>query len=328
MARLIRQMLFLVAVVNGIAMLNQVHGYKSIGISRLKYLLKTNMEPHLELPTTVVFNINDQPITISAFNSNEAKQNLHAQAINIIASGPSVANLALSELVDAPTIFVNGSISLTTEHNFTQIVGWVISDARFIKHQPKILQDCYTGQPLYATSAVFEALAASHPEIMRQYHDSMRIIYAVDKPWDVTSNKRWFNQLFLVKKLLNKKKPLTHFTNHPNFVIYSDFKPAPIGVSLDITDGFVEAGTVVFVAAQLAFSRQVSAIHLYGVDLINSNLPRFYENKGNSAPSKLDKAITERIVPSLNLLAEVYQEHGVPVMNHSPISKHFFGSLE
>ena len=285
------------------------------------------MELTLQLPPTVKFDIDNQLITICAFNANQIDQNLHKQAVNIIASGPSIADLAFSELLDAPTIFVNGSISLLAEHNFTHVVGWVISDARFINHQPEILKTYYTGQPLYATLAVFEAMAVSHSSIMCAYHESMRILYPVDRPWGVKSNKLWYSNLSFKKKLLNKKKPLPYFANDPNFVIDSQHKPAPIGVSLNITYGFVEAGTVAYVATQLAFSRQASAIHLYGIDLLNSNQPRFYENSDNSAPSKLDKAVTERIVPSFNILGRVYKEHGVPVINHSPISKDLFDSL-
>ena len=285
------------------------------------------MELNLELPPTVVFNIDDQPITIHAFNSSEAKQSLNNQAVNIIASGPSAANLAFSELIEIATIFVNGSISLLAQHDFTQVVGWVISDALFIAHQPTILQDHYRGQPLYATLAVFEAIAVTQPDIILTYHNAMRILYPVDRPWGVKSNKLWFSKLSFKKKLLNKKKPLSYFVNQPNFIINSSHKPEPIGVSLDVTEGFVEAGTVAYVAAQLAFSRQASEINLYGLDLINSDQPRFYENQHNNAPTTLNKVISERIIPSFNLLGKTYKSHGVMVINHSYISKHLFDGL-
>ncbi len=283
---------------------------------------------NLGLPPTVEFDIDNQLVTIYAFNASEAKQHLHHKAVNIIASGPSIADLEFSELLDMPTIFVNGSISLTEQYAFTDIVGYVISDARFINHQPEILRKHYTGQPLYATLAVFEAMAVTHPDIMRTYHDAMRVLYPVDRPWGVKSNRKIFSKLVFRKKWLNKKTPLSQFADHPHFIIDSNYKPAPIGVSLDITHGFVEAGTVAYVAAQLAFSRHAGLIHLYGIDLINSNQPRFYENIDNSAPSKLDKAIGERIVPSFNLLGQVYKNHGVSVINHSPISKTLFDGLD
>ena len=281
----------------------------------------------MQLPPCASFDIDHQPITIDGFNANQSGQSLNQQAVNIIASGPSIAHLTFLELVDTATIFVNGSISLLAEHTFNNVVGWVISDARFISHQPEVFTKYYNGQPLYATLAVFEAIAASHPNIIREYPSSMRILYPVDRPWSVKANKLGFDILSFKQKLFNKKKPLSHFSNDPNFVIDNEHKPVPIGVSLDVTQGFVEAGTVVYVAAQLAFSRNAGAIHLYGVDLINSNLPRFYENTENSAPSKLDKAVSERIVPSLNLLGRVYKQHGVPVINHSPVSQYLFDDL-
>ncbi|WP_182406431.1 hypothetical protein [Psychrobacter sp. GP33] len=279
---------------------------------------------NLALPPTADFVINDQLITIKAFNASEAQQNLHGQAVNIIASGPSISELSFSMLQDTATIFINGSISLIGQHDFTRVVGYVISDDRFINHQPEILQTYYKGQPLYATLAVFEAMVITHPEIMCTYYDSMRILYPVDRPWGVKSNQSLLSKLTFKNKWLHRRKPLSCFTDDDHFIIDASHKPAAIGVSLDITHGFVEAGTVAYVAMQLAFARQASAIHLYGIDLLNSSQPRFYESASNSAPSKLDKAVHERIVPSFDLLAKVYKSHGVSVINHSPISQSLF----
>ena len=285
------------------------------------------MALYLRLPATAGFNIDNELIVIDAFNANEAEQSLLGQDVNIIASGPSVQQLALSELLDTPTIFVNGSLSLTGRHQFTHVVGYVISDARFVNHQPEILRQYYTGQPLYATLAVFEAMATTHPDIMRTYHHAMRVLYPVDRPWGVKSNKLSFNKLIFKKKRLNKKMPLSYFINHPNFVIDSSHSSTEIGVSLNVTHGFVEAGTVAYVATQLAFSRHAAAIHLYGIDLLNSDQPRFYENNHNRAPSTLNKVMNERIVPSFNLLSRSYKAHGVAVINQSPVSKSLFDDL-
>ncbi len=285
------------------------------------------MALYLRLPTTAGFNIDNEVIVIKAFNANEPEQSLFGKDVNIIASGPSIQQLSLLELLDTPTIFVNGSFSLTAHHNFTNIAGYVISDARFINHQPEILQQHYTGQPLYATLAVFEAMATTHPDIMRTYYHAMRVLYPVDRPWGVKSNKLSFNKLIFKKKRLNKKMPLSYFINHPSFIIDSSHRTAEIGVSLNITHGFVEAGTVAYVATQLAFSRHAATIHLYGVDLLNSDQPRFYENKNNSAPSTLSKVMRERIVPSFNLLGKTYKAYGVSVINHSPVSKTLFDCL-
>lgn len=281
----------------------------------------------MKRPPAATFNIDNQNISILAFDANEAEQNLHRQRVNIVASGPSIADLTFAELVDTATIFVNGSISLMAQYNFTNVVGYVVSDARFVKHQPDILNKYYTGQPLYATLAVFEALAISHPSMISKYHNAMRIIYPADRAWSVKTNQSWFSKLLSKSLSHNRKISLSMLANQPNFVINTQHQPAPIGLSLDVTHGFIEAGTVAYVAAQLAFSRHASEIHLYGIDLLNNDQPRFYENKDNSAPCKLDKAITDRIVPSFNLLGKIYKENNVPVVNHSPVSQDLFNEL-
>ncbi|WP_296243814.1 MULTISPECIES: hypothetical protein [unclassified Psychrobacter] len=281
----------------------------------------------MEQPPSATFNIDNQSVSIRTFDAKEAEQNLHQQRVNIIASGPSITDLNFADLINTATIFVNGSISLIVKHNLTNVVGYVISDARFVKHQPDILNKYYTGQPLYATLAVFEALAITHPSMISKYHNAMRVIYPADRPWSVKTNKSWLGRLLSKPVSHNKKIPLALLANQPNFVIDTQHQPAPIGLSLDMTYGFIEAGTVAYVAAQLAYSRHAGAIHLYGIDLLNNNQPRFYESKGDSAPCKLDKAITDRIVPSFNLLGKIYKENNVPVINHSPVSQNLFNEL-
>lgn len=282
----------------------------------------------LRLPPMIEFEVGNQPFSIHAFDAQEPQQNLDRRAVNIIASGPSIADVDFTPLLDTATIFINGSISLTAQYSFINVVGYVISDARFILHQPDILNKYYTGQPLYATLAVFEALVSAHPEIIEKYHHKMCIIYLVDRPWGVKGNDSEFSLLLLGKEsryqALNRKTPLSAFAKHAKFVIDSYHQPAPIGLSLDITYGFVEAGTVAYVATQLAFSRGAGVLHLYGVDLLNSNEPRFYEDRERSAPTTLNNVISNTIVPSFNLLAKTYQQYGVRVTNHSPISKSLF----
>lgn len=285
------------------------------------------------VPKSIDITVNDQVIAIKTFDSGEDQQNLNGQAVNIFASGPSISEIKFSQdLLATPSIFVNGSLSLLNQHLFNNVVGYVISDERFIKHKPDFLVNTYKGQPLYATVSVVEVIAHYYPEVIEQYQKSIRIIYAVDRPLEnLTQTKpknSWkkISNLFKIRK--NERIALDDFSNHPNFVIDSKQTYIPIGVSLDITYGFVEAGTVAYVATQLAFSRHASVIHLYGIDLLNSHQPRFYEGKHDNAPSKLDKAISDRIVPSFDLLGKVYKEHKVAVINHSSVSASLFNHID
>lgn len=247
--------------------------------------------------------------------------------VNIFASGPSMASLDFdNNLLSLPSIFVNGSLSLIDKHDFTNIAAYVISDERFIKHNAELLEQFYSGQPLYITKPVVDAIATSLPDIIEKYHDSINLIYPVDRP--LTDDKlSLLKSLPILNKVAKKKLSLDKFEDHQDFVIDSTSYPKPIGVSLNIENGFVEAGTVAFVAAQLAYTLGAEKINLYGIDLINSSQPRFYESEDDAAPCKLDKAITDRIVPSFDLMGIVYDQHGVKVTNKSPVSKGLFRNI-
>ncbi|WP_296405316.1 hypothetical protein [Psychrobacter sp.] len=272
-------------------------------------------------------NIDDKLLTIDVFRKHNIPINLESDSINIFASGPSVANIDFNDSITSlPSMFVNGSLSLLNKHPFSNVIAYVISDERFINNNPEILKQHYTGQPLYITQPVLEAIKVDLPNIINQYHHAIRVIYPVDRPL-MNHKSSLLNSLPLISKVINKKLSLLEFKDHPDFVIDSSNYPKPIGVSLNVEHGFVEAGTVAFVAAQLAFTLGASEINLYGIDLINSNQPRFYESNDNVAPCKLDKAVTERIVPSFDLLAKEYKKHKVGIINHSPISKALFNDL-
>ena len=284
--------------------------------------------PYIEL------NLSKQPpntVKIEILNAINAEQYVKDLPVNIYASGPSIATVAFdNEVLSTPSFFVNGSIRLTSDHPFEQVAGYVISDARFIEHNSDLLNSSYQGQPFYATLPVLQAIAKTLPSLLERYHDVIRVIYPVDRPLNhkyVTDQsvgllKKLTNSL--TKKITAKKRSLLTLVDHEKFVIHSAHKPKPIGVTLDITEGFVEAGTVAYVASQLAFTLGATEINLYGIDLINSQQPRFYEDKHNTAPSKLDKAVSDRIVPSFNLLGAEYKKRGVQVINHSVVSKNLF----
>lgn len=258
------------------------------------------------------------PITIAPLTQAEAKASTLG-SVNIVASGPSMQDVDFAPLLPRPTFFVNGSIGLLGQYAFAEVAGYVITDARFIAHQPEMIRMHYRGQPLYATQAVFQAMAEQMPDIIEQYHYAMRLIFAVDRPPSTSALPRYL-------KWLQKKPKLADYQQHPAFIIDTQHTPQTIGVSFDATQGFVEAGTVAYAAAQLAYTLGALSIHLYGIDLLNSAQPRFYENEDNRAPCKLDKAVMERIVPSFALLCARYADRGVTVINHSPVSKGLFGA--
>ena len=138
--------------------------------------------------------------SIKTFDKQNMSQNLKALSVNIFASGPSIANLKFEDdLLSSPSILVNGSLTITAEHDFTNIVAYVISDERFIKHNAEILENFYTGQPLYITKPVIEAIAVNLPHLIEKHQHSITIIYPVDRPIVSTDKVGFLNSLPLIK---------------------------------------------------------------------------------------------------------------------------------
>ena len=270
---------------------------------------------------SLIFTRSTQTIALRIVNPAFVLPKVSDTTVHILASGPSIQTNAIDLLGCESVIFVNGSISLTEHYKFDKIVAYVITDPRFIKHNCSIPLQYYWGEyPLYISALVAEQLWQDAPDFLVQYADHIYIIYPVDRPID--DSLIALQQTSLLGKIavtLNKRTRLKHLKHSPYHSINKK-----IGVSWDIRYGFVEGGTVALVALQLAYSLGFQMIHLYGIDLINSQQPRFYENQHNAAPTKLDKAITHRIVPSFDWVAHNYQQKGVQIYNHSPISKDLF----
>lgn len=243
--------------------------------------------------------------------------------INIFASGPSIEDQNFdNELLNHASIFVNGSISLLDKYAFTNIVGYVITDARFIDHSLSIILRYYSGQPWFVTLPVLQNLIKQAPDLVEQYHSNIYLIYAVDRPI-IEHKPSVIDKLFGQTRHFKISKKGIASISSDSVVLDTTHQPI-IGVSFDITQGFVEAGTVAFVATQLAYSMRATEIHLFGIDLINTNQPRFYETQNDKAPIMLEKAVANRIVPSFDMLASEYEKRGCSVYNHSSLSAPLF----
>lgn len=247
------------------------------------------------------------------------------KVVNIFASGPSITDVDFTaELLAQPALFVNGSLSLMGQYQFAQPMAYVVTDARFIQHNLPVLLAHYQGMLFCLTLPVLQALIAVAPDVVMRFKPNLRLIFAIDRPIFRATRRKilaWLARIpeFTVQKAALRQTDLSAQT----FVMDWQHDPV-IGVSLDITQGFVEAGTVAYAAAQLAFGLRPSAIHLYGVDLLNTQQPRFYETAHNAAPIMLDKAVASRIVPSFDWLKRVYARQQVALINQSPVSQGLF----
>ncbi|MBS9777969.1 MAG: hypothetical protein KGV50_04315 [Gammaproteobacteria bacterium] len=239
--------------------------------------------------------------------------------LHILASGNSITNVNMAKVSEQPCIFINGSIQLYEQTDFALPAAYVISDERFIEHNVDLMKQYYHGQCLlYISQSVLKKLNKVAPDYLATIQPHIRLIYNFLKP--ITQKKTG-----LLKKIITKNQP--RHINSDAIVLKANTEKPIIGVSTDIRHGFVEAGTVAFIATQLAYSFGFKEICVHGMDLLNTDEPRFYENQNNQAPCKLDKAIKTRIIPSFDFLAETYRQTDVLVYNGSPVSQYLFNNL-
>ena len=94
-----------------------------------------------------------------------------------------------------------------------------------------------------------------------------------------------------------------------------------IGFSKDMSEGFFDARTVVFMTLQLAFHLGFSKVFLVGVDL-NENSGRFYETHDSiNSPCALDQHYYTRILPSFKLMSSKVMGDDFMVYNVSDCSR-------
>ena len=215
------------------------------------------------------------------------------QCVHVLASGPSMLHFRSERLGQNLAILVNGAIRFY-EQGVRHCV-WVVSDSRFVHHQPHFWSTV-VGMTCFFTPAVIQLIAAHSPGFFAR--NSVVMIRDVRQMWS--------------DRHLIPPEVAVHDSQHPN-----------IGVSFDISQGFVEAGTVTFIATQLAYYMGAERIVIHGMDILNADQPRFYEQPGERSPCKL-LAGKDRIVASFNWLNAMYAERGVQVYNASPVSRDLF----
>lgn len=229
-------------------------------------------------------------------SSNDLKQLsplFNDKEVFLVGSGPSINKQKLSNIEQYPTIFVNGSITLVETHQLKP-TAYMVVDKSFIQNHTSLLDLIPPETPCIFTIGVIRQVLAVQPDFFENH------------------------PLFFIEKATKRYNlPAVNSEELPDNLF---IKKQSVACSLDMTHGFVEAGTVMYVAAQLMLSFSAKKVTLVGFDLGNADKPRFYEKAHNKVKSGLKKAIYNRIIPSFELLAEIYNQHGIQLSNASHLS--------
>ncbi|MDF0731792.1 lipopolysaccharide biosynthesis protein [Pseudomonas entomophila] len=212
-----------------------------------------------------------------AFSSFEACRNSQKGPVVILASGASASDFPLEAFADVPLIAMNGSIAML-EGTGIRPFFYVCTDRDFSNQQPELFASALRLSPRVALwPEQFDWLDL--PDECERYP----LLKALEpgfgdwlggKEGPYVRNRGWWSK-----------------------------RARSIGFSKDLSHGFFDARTVMYVALQLAYHLGFETVLLVGVDL-NQSLGRFYET-GNvrRSPCGLDQHWEGRILPSLTLMA-------------------------
>lgn len=203
------------------------------------------------------------------------------QTVHIIASGPSINDLNKSNFHGENCLFVNGSTAFYEQG--MHAIGHVVSDKRFFIQKGNAAADfLLDGVDAFYADTCVEVL----DDALKAHINRAFLIQKIGRSWK--------------DKVLGNKVPAIN--------------------EIDLEKGFYEAGTVAFVAAQLAMYMGCKEINIYGMDLSKTKKPRFYEKEEKMMPSSLEKSIKNRIIPSFKKINEVAKNNNIKIVNKSPVS--------
>jgi KDO transferase-3 len=218
-------------------------------------------------------------------------KNAHRGAVLILASGPSAAELDITRWAHMPIITMNGAVTKLIEASI-QPLYYVCSDRSFQEQQP----------------ALYEAAVEQAQRLALWPEDIERL-----------------SSRFAGKAYVLRKAPRASFRDYfgrdqgQAVRLVSPFskRARDIGFSKDMDYGIFDVRTVAYICLQLAYHLGFDEIYLAGVDL-NVQAPRFYEcAAGQSAPCGLDQHLQTRILPAMELAAQVLAAEGRSVINLS-----------
>lgn len=213
--------------------------------------------------------------------------------IYIVGSGPSVGQSDLTLLEPHSCLLLNGAIDEIGRQIKTPLAV-VIEDERFVwRHFAMLQERIHPNTICFFSVGVIRALCERDPVWLA----SMRIILLDDirKPYRLA------------------RRPLKKLRRDPDAIVNAS---GTAGFSGNPERGVFQGGTVAISAFQLAAYARPELIGLVGIDILNADQPRFYEQEGRSAPSGLKRA-QKRIADHLRLAIEICTKRGIKVENYS-----------
>lgn len=213
----------------------------------------------------------------------------------LIASGKSAKDFPIQEFSDVPMITMNGAIAMLAQKGINPFF-YVCTDRDFANQQPQ----------LYATAMrTSENVAVWGDQLKTDKPKPRGRAYALKK----SPRASLVSTLFKREDTLVRKRSLL------------SKRSQDIGFSKDLSHGFFDARTVMYLALQVAYHLGFNKVFLVGFDL-NQSAGRFYETCSTKrSPCGLDQHFETRILPSLELMSTQVVDENFQAYNLSAVSR-------
>lgn len=210
--------------------------------------------------------------------------------IAIIGSGPSVNMMCFDKISKMNCVLLNGSIALINTYNIKPL-ACVIVDSTFVENRFEILRCLPSGTNLILTPGVIRAISERDPAFLSEM------------------------KVYLTQNILSPVyNPGERFQEQRNMAQQANF-------SFDLDCGYIDGGTVMSVAIQLAYQVKANNTYLVGLDISNFSSPRFYETERNKLKCGLANDYESSILPFMNAASVLYDKSRKPIYNCSSVSK-------
>ncbi|MEZ5582612.1 MAG: hypothetical protein R3F37_07460 [Candidatus Competibacteraceae bacterium] len=229
-------------------------------------------------------------------------------ACHIIASGPSLVDIDLTQLRGRICFGVNGSIVKSSECDLP-FTYFIVTDKNFARDRFDLVKQGITsGAYCLFGFRVLNEIAEREPALLN--NDKLFLIQELNARYGVAK--------------LSPAAFDAWAESETDLILHETRRLASgwVGFSKCIDKGVFTGQTVVYSAVQVAYALGFRQLFILGMDLGGTgSLARFYESGQHVANSRLDRDFEPYLAPSFQLARQVCDAEGIALYNVSPQSR-------
>lgn len=220
----------------------------------------------------------------------------------IVASGPSLAEVDLTQITQYPTISLNCAIKKFLDAGLTPTHSIIVDHRVFERQWQCVVDSVRSGAHCFFSFEGLSIIAERAPELLN--HGNIYLIESASRKYGVAR--------------VGIKQSLKQFQQDPDISLAPDLLPycRAIGFSYNLEKGVFAGKTVATWAVQLAFGLGYDAIYILGMDLGGTGKTHFYADKNSPLPDFL-RYYEPHIRGCFELARQASEKSGVKLYNLS-----------